>query len=327
MKLYLAACAWFVVTISAASADTPITPDLSPHKVQHIAVQDGVRLEVLDWGGTGTPIVLMAGLGNTAHDFDSFVPKLTAAHHVYGITRRGFGTSSKPLPTRENYDPDRLGDDVLAVIATLGLRKPILVGHSIAGQEMSSIGTRYPDKVAGLVYLDAGYEYAGFDPASANGSTRYGVEIEMNTLEEDLRRLPRIPPTQARETIKEIQDILPRLQRMLAWYAPQDAVADRAARPDVWVYIDAVDGVKRKYGTLPVPVLAIFADPQLCTKNCDSPDTKIWAAEVSASSRAFAAINPRARIVRLANSRHSVWKSNEAEVLREMNAFMDKLSH
>ena len=42
----------------------------------------------------------------------------------------------------------------------LQIRKPVLVGHSIAGEELSDIGTRYPDRVAALVYLDAGYCYA-----------------------------------------------------------------------------------------------------------------------------------------------------------------------
>ena len=299
--------------------------DTSGHTIQFITVEQGVNLEVLDWGGNGPPLVFMSGLGGTAHVFDDFVPKFTAKHHVFGITRRGFGNSSKPPPTRENYGPDRLGDDVLAVMAALGLVKPVLAGHSIAGQEMSSIGSRYPGKVAGLVYLDAGYEYAAFDSKFADGSTRYGVEMEMTTLEEDLRRLPRIPPEQAREKIKEIQDILPRLQKMLAWYAPQDEVADRAARSELWIYVDAVDSVKRKYGTIPVPILAIFAEPKECLKDCDSADTKIWAADGTASANAFAAVNPRARVVRLAHSRHAVWKSNEDEVLREMNAFMDGL--
>ena len=72
--------------------------DLSPHTVRFIAVDDNVKLEVLDWGGSGRSLVLLAGLGNTAHVFDKFAPKLTGAYHVYGITRRGFGASSAPSP-------------------------------------------------------------------------------------------------------------------------------------------------------------------------------------------------------------------------------------
>jgi pimeloyl-ACP methyl ester carboxylesterase len=52
----------------------------------------------------------------------------------------------------------------LEVIESLKLDKPVLAGHSIAGEELSSIGSRHPDKVAGLIYLDAGYSYAYYDP-------------------------------------------------------------------------------------------------------------------------------------------------------------------
>src|SRR5260370_29909518 len=101
----------------------------SPHTAQLVSVDKDVRLEVLDWGGSGRPVILLAGGGNTAHVFDEFAPKLAANYHVYGITRRGFGASSySPL---EN-GADRLGEDVLAVIRTLKLKKPVLVGPPIA---------------------------------------------------------------------------------------------------------------------------------------------------------------------------------------------------
>jgi hypothetical protein len=110
--------------------------DPSPHKTQFVTVNRNVKLEVLDWGGNGPPLIFLAGLGNTAHVFDDLAPKFTDKHHVYGITRRGIGLSTVPPITNENYDPDRLGDDVLAVIASLKLDRPFLAGHSIAGQEL-----------------------------------------------------------------------------------------------------------------------------------------------------------------------------------------------
>ena len=128
--------------------DAPAAHDSSPHQVQMVTVDEGVRLEVLDWGGTGRPIILLTGLGDTAHVFDDFALKLNTANHVYGITRRGFGASSKPA---SGFDADRLGDDVLGVAAALKLSRPVLVGHSIAGEELSSVGSRHPDRVAGLV--------------------------------------------------------------------------------------------------------------------------------------------------------------------------------
>jgi pimeloyl-ACP methyl ester carboxylesterase len=136
--------------------------DPAPHTDQFVTVDKDVRLEVLDWGGSGRPLVLLAGMGNTAHIFDRLAPKLTDQFHVYGITRRGFGVSSRPA---SGYSADRLADDVLTVIEALKLNRPVLAGHSVAGEELSSIGSRNPEKVAGLVYLEAAYAYAIDDPA------------------------------------------------------------------------------------------------------------------------------------------------------------------
>src|SRR5258705_8737262 len=136
--------------------ERPAGRDLSPHPPRFVTVEKNVRLEVLDWGGSGRPLVLLAGGGDTAHVFDDFARKLTAGFHVYGMTRRGFGASGF---SASEYGADRLGDDVLAVLDSLKLKRPVLVGHSIAGQELSSIATRRPSRVAGLVYLDAGYPY------------------------------------------------------------------------------------------------------------------------------------------------------------------------
>src|SRR5207247_1605428 len=142
------------------SARETVAADRSPHTVRFITVDANVRLEVLDWGGSGRAVILLAGLGNTAHIFDQFAPKLTRDYHVYGVTRRGFGASSAAT---SGYDADRLGDDVLAVLDTLALNRPVLVGHSIAGEELSSAGSRHPEKLGGLVYLEAGYAYAYSD--------------------------------------------------------------------------------------------------------------------------------------------------------------------
>jgi non-heme chloroperoxidase len=111
-----------------ATKETAWPIDASPHTIQFVPVDKDVKLEVLDWGGTGRPMILLAGLGSTAHIFDKFAPKLTGSYHVYGITRRGFGHSSAPEPTLDNYSADRLGDDVLAVSRSIKLEKPILVG-------------------------------------------------------------------------------------------------------------------------------------------------------------------------------------------------------
>ena len=143
----------FPLILRHASKETA-RKDISPHTVKFIEVDKDVKLEVLDWGGAGKTLVLLAGYGNDAHIYDVIAPILAEKYHVYGITRRGFGISSHPL---SGYSPDQLGDDVLAVINKLKLDRPVLAGHSFGGEELSNIGCRHPEKVSGLIYLDAPY--------------------------------------------------------------------------------------------------------------------------------------------------------------------------
>ena len=142
------------LTFGIACRHAQVRPwrDPSKHKVRFVTVDVGVHLEVLDWGGAGRPIVLLAGLGNTAHVFDHFADRLSGACHVYGITRRGFGASSRP---DSGYTEQRLADDVLQILDALKLAAPVLVGHSIAGNELTAIGSNHSKRIAGLVYLDA----------------------------------------------------------------------------------------------------------------------------------------------------------------------------
>jgi pimeloyl-ACP methyl ester carboxylesterase len=119
-----------------------------------------VSLEVVDWGGRGTPLVFLAGLGSTAHVFDDFAPQFTDSFHVVGITRRGFGASSGSPPPS---DLDTLIADITAVLDTLGLGRVILVGHSIAGEEMTRFAELHAPRCAGLIYLDAAYDRSGID--------------------------------------------------------------------------------------------------------------------------------------------------------------------
>ena len=101
-----------------------------------------------------------AGLGNTAHAFDNFAPSFTDRFHVVALTRRGFGESSHP---ETGYETPRLVEDIRAAIDKLHLGRVILIGHSIAGEEMTRFAGKYPDRVAKLVYLDAAYDRVAAD--------------------------------------------------------------------------------------------------------------------------------------------------------------------
>ncbi len=318
------------LTTYGQDAATKMAPDSSPHQVQMVSVDQGVKLEVLDWGGTGRPLVLLAGKGFTAHTFDQFAPTLINSYHVYGITRRGYGASSVPPTVDANYTADRLADDVLAVLGELKLVRPVIAGHSIAGEELSSIGTRAPEKVAGLVYLDAGYAYAFYDSAVGD------LTIDYDTLRRQLDRFTALVSMKDRkEILTSLSASLPRFEKDLAPYqarlasAPDDAPSPpdtQANRVDVAIFRG-----EEKFGGVKCPVLAIYADPHAFGERFKGQPEALKAAqekdhaETSAQADAFSRGNPQAVVIRLPNADHFVFRSNEAEVRRALDQFIKQL--
>ncbi|WP_223752782.1 alpha/beta fold hydrolase [Myxococcus sp. RHSTA-1-4] len=116
-----------------------------------------MELEVLDHGGHGPALVFLAGMGNTGHVFDELAPRFTTHRHVWALTRRGVGASSWP---EQGYDTATLGLDVVHALDALGIEKAALVGHSIAGTELTWVGIHFPQRIERLIYLDAAYARA-----------------------------------------------------------------------------------------------------------------------------------------------------------------------
>jgi pimeloyl-ACP methyl ester carboxylesterase len=312
--------------------------DTAQDKIFFVHVNGGVRLEVIDWGGTGRPLVLLAGLGNTAHIFDKFALKLTPNYHVYGITRRGFGESSVPPATDENYSADRLGDDVLAVIDVLQLKRPVLAGHSIAGEELSSIGSRHPEKVSGLIYLDAGFSQSFYITSLGD------PQIDSNEVVQELEQLSAhgTAPQDRKRLVEELlKTSLPQLQKDLVGQEKQlEAVPDPPSGTSIpprlqgpWsAAAQAILQGEQKYTRIMCPVLLLAAVPHATGPAGPGDDPVALAAaqakdlaETTAHANAFEAGVPKARVVRLPNASHFIFLSNEADVLREMNAFLATL--
>ena len=145
-----------VLIVGACSSQPKAGREASPYSVHFVTVEKDVKLEVIDWGGSGKSLVLLAGGGNTAHIFDHFAPKLANEFHVYGITRRGFGASQ--FSSIENAD--RLAKDIITVLDSMAIAEPVLAAHSIGGAEMNLVTSISPGRISALIYLEAGYPYA-----------------------------------------------------------------------------------------------------------------------------------------------------------------------
>jgi pimeloyl-ACP methyl ester carboxylesterase len=323
--------------------------DPSPHTVKFVPVDNDVQLEVLDWGGSGPALVLLAGLGGTAHHYDDLAPALAARYRVVGVTRRGHrGSSAAP----GGYGFVRLADDILRVIDAMGVSNPVVIGHSFAGEEMHVLGARHSAKIRGLVYVDAAFDrgddadnqaYAavaktlpaspGPGPADRASFTALRAFLEKNYgaagPEAYLRTRYRsnadgsvgglwAPDPSVREAMtKEIQ----------AAYNPYNPERIRVAALAIYAAPKSADDLMRRGSSDRLPF------PELVARAADDPALRerveklyiLTRERVRNHEKWFETFAERGRVAELSGT-HDLIISNPREVLQQIEAFMSSLA-
>ncbi len=103
--------------------------------MKHIDVKtpDGLAIAAGEWGNAAGPeIVFIHGFSQRSLSWSRQLtdPGLSAAFRMIAYDLRGHGASDKPAD-KESYGRDRLwADELAAVIAAAGLKRPVLVGWS-----------------------------------------------------------------------------------------------------------------------------------------------------------------------------------------------------
>ena len=124
-------------------------------EVRRVDVADGVALNVHVWEGDGAPFLLVHGLASNARLWDGVAADLAGrGHRVVAVDQRGHGRSDKP---DSGYDFETMCADLVALIETMGLDRPLAVGQSWGGQVVVELATRRTDLVRGIGCVDGGW--------------------------------------------------------------------------------------------------------------------------------------------------------------------------
>ena len=299
----------FLLSIQSAlaqSTETTAKPaDKSPHKSGFVTA-NGIRLHYLDWGGTGSVLLLLTGLGDDAHVFDDFAPKFTDRFHVIALTRRGFGESDKPAT---GYDIATRVEDIRQFLDALKIERVNIAGHSAAGDEMTTFASLYPQRVNKLVYLDAAYTRARVpelilgDPVSEPEDRRLVLEVQNS-------------PDAAKVVVKEMPPAN-------VWEINKAMLrATIAFRPD--------------YTKVKALALAFYATPEhhpYASPQADEATRRKWdewwvknsVPYIRANIEQFRREAPRGQIVEMKDATHYVFRGRTAdELVRQTREFLLK---
>lgn len=142
-----------------------------------------MTLAAHEWGNAAGPeILFIHGFNQCSLSWlrqlgDS---ELARTFRMVALDLRGHGASDKPRE-REHYIADRIwGDDIAAVIAAFGLRRPVLVGWSYAGRVIADyLRIHGSANIAGINYVDA---RTGTDPAMFGMARRHFAAMQSDDL-------------------------------------------------------------------------------------------------------------------------------------------------
>jgi len=147
-----------------------------------VKTPDGVEISAREWGNPdGWPILFVHGLAQSHLSFlPQFASNLADRHRLIAYDLRGHGESAKPLDPSFFNDGRRWADELEAVIDSLGVAKPILVGWSLGGRVLRQYLIHYGDRrISGLNFVSTRpFE----DPAVLAPASRANITGRPDTL-------------------------------------------------------------------------------------------------------------------------------------------------
>ena len=147
MLKWVAACAFMIVTQSAAAGITPFPESFETREVQAGDAKIHVRV-----GGSGPAVLMLHGYGETGDMWGPLAVEIAKDHTVIVPDLRGMGLSSHP---EAGYDKKTQAGDMEAVLRSLSIERVDLVTHDIGNMVGFAFAAQYPDQVSKFVLIDA----------------------------------------------------------------------------------------------------------------------------------------------------------------------------
>jgi pimeloyl-ACP methyl ester carboxylesterase len=126
---------------------------------------NGATIHYADHGG-GAPLILLHGGLASGTQGQPLLPELADGFRVITPDSRGHGRSTNPSG---ELSYARIADDTAAMIAALGLGRPVVGGWSDGGQVALELGARHPDRASALI---VGGAYPDFDAGGLRDAHR-----------------------------------------------------------------------------------------------------------------------------------------------------------
>lgn len=155
--VYLCACTSSHSTTLSSSPNSMANILKYPFTVKTVKLVSGIEIAYAEQGkGGNTPLLFIHGLGSYMRAWDKNIAELSKSRRCIRLDLPNYGKSSKgKYPAGMKF----FADNIKAFCDRLGLRKVIIVGHSMGGQIATTMALKYPNLIEKMILVDpAGFE-------------------------------------------------------------------------------------------------------------------------------------------------------------------------
>ena len=245
-----------------APKDAPWS-DPSPHKSGFVTA-NGIRINSLDWGGSGPMLILIHGLGYDPHIFDDLAPAFTDRFHVIAYARRGHGDSE----AKEPFNTTEFTEDLRGLMDALGIKKAHLAGWSMGGNEVTEMAGMHPERVSRIVYLDGAFDWG--DPVFVE-AVQQAPPVFLSPPESAFKSLDAYLARERTVTFPGLADthLIEACIRDLLVIQPDGSVQPKRSEATGQALFNALLTDRRDYTKVHAPALAIYAESMRDIHNGD----------------------------------------------------------
>jgi len=174
-----------------------------------------------------------------AHWFDEVAAPFADRYHVVSLDQRGHGQSD--WPPAGGYATEDFAGDLRALMDSLGWNEMVLVGHSMGGHNAMAFSAWHPERVRGLVIVDARPSIPDDRLVLMHRRGQRALRLHA-TIEEAVKAFRLLP----RETVgdPELLEHMARegvVERDGGWVYRFDPNANATRRPvDAWALLDRI---------------------------------------------------------------------------------------